>query len=320
MKKFLIASIALMTLMHHALGQQKDYPDRPIKVIVPTAAGATADVTARFFAQRMAAILGQPVVIENKPGANGVLGVMAVKTAPADGYTVLLSTISTSSVNPIAVKNLPYDPVTDFRPVRGLLHGTNVLVVAGDSKVQSLRDLAAASKQTAGGLNFAYSFPGYRLDAEWLGGLAGINFNYVLYKGNSQVLTDIIGHHADVTIVDLGVAGSLMKAGQVKPLATAGKTRHPDWPQVPTVAESGYPEFASSGWVAFYVRSDTPNHVVARLAEATRRVQDTDETRDFVKKLSAQPLMLDAEELRKFHMEELARFRRIAATAGITPQ
>lgn len=319
MKNLWIACIALMAFAQTALGQQKDYPERPIKLIAPTAPGATGDVAARFYAEKLAEILGQPVVVENRAGGNAIPAIMAVKQAPADGYTILLSSVSTNTVNPVTIKDLPYDPIKDFKPIRGLMAAYNALIVAGDSKFNTLEEFVAASKKTSGGLNFGSAFWSHRIAGEWLSSLAGAKFNYVQYKGVSQVLTDIIGHHIDATVLDLGPVAPLIKSGQLKVLATAGPTRHPELPQIPSISET-YPEYVSIGWISLSVRSETPEHIVTKLADAVKKIQETEAARAFTKKMNGLPLPLNSAELAKFNADEIAKYRRVAAAAGIVPQ
>jgi tripartite-type tricarboxylate transporter receptor subunit TctC len=308
-----------MLIAPFAQGQEKDFPNRPVKVIVTTTPGSTADTKARFFGEQLAGIFGQPFIVENRPGGDGVIGVMAVKNAPADGHTLLLGSNSLL-VNPIVTKGLSYDFFKDLKPVYGTGMGMNVFIVAADSPLNTLADLVDAAKKSKQPLNVGTSFASYRLSAEWFASLAGVKFNQIPYKGTAQVVTDVMGHHLDFGFVDWTVAGPLWKSGKLKALAVGGGTRHPDAPEVPTVRESGYLEFTSFAWSAFFVRSDTPDDVVTKLADAMQKVMATDVTKEFLKKMNQLPPPGGPVAMRKYLLEEVERYRRVAEVAGIKPE
>ncbi|MBE0614834.1 MAG: tripartite tricarboxylate transporter substrate binding protein [Burkholderiales bacterium] len=320
MKKLWFAFLGLMAVAPFALGQAKDFPNRPVKVIVMTTPGSTADSTARVMAKQLTEILGQPVVVDNRPGADGAIGINTVKSAPADGYSILLGSNSPLSANPIVKKDLPYDPLKDLKPVFGLFKAMNAFIVAGDSTLNTLADLVDAAKKSKQALNVGTSFAGYRLDVKWFSGLAGVKFNDIPYKGTSQVVTDVMGHQLDFGYVDRSLVNPLLKSGKLKVLAVGGETRYPGFPDTPTVKESGYPEFLSYAWVAFFVRQETPNDVMEKLADAVQKAAASGEVRAFVEKLGAAPMPLGPVEMRKYHVSEIERYRRVARAAGIEPK
>ena len=320
MKRLWFALLGLMVIAPLALGQEKGFPNRPVKIVVLTTPGSSADSTARVYSEQLTAIFGQPFVVENRPGADGAIGVMAVASAPADGYTLLLGSNSPLSANPIVKKGLPYDALKDLRPVHGLFKAMNAFIVAGDSKLNTLADLVDTAKKSKQPLNVGTSFAGYRLDVKWFSGLAGVSFNDIPYKGTAQVVTDVMGHQLDFGYVDRSLVGPLLKSGKLRVLAVGGETRYPDAPETPTVKESGYPEFLSFAWTAFFVRSDTPDDVVTKLANAVQTASASNEVKAFVKRLGAESMLLGPEAMRKFHVEELARYRRVAGAAGIKPE
>ncbi len=314
------ALLALVLLPGLAFGQAKEFPNRPVKVIVPFTAGSGSDTSARFFGEKLAVLLGQPFVVENRPGASGVVAVMTVKAAPADGHMILLASNSPLAVNPIAVKDLPYDPIRDLRPLSGLTRGMNALVVAPGSAIVTLRDLITAAGKGPAPLSVGTYSAGYHLTIEWLAGLAGVRFSNIPYKGGAPVFTDVMGRQLDFGIVDLGGAAALLKAGKMRALAVSGEKRHADFPDVPTVAESGYPDFVTYSWTSFYVRAETPDDVTARLAEVLQKVLSSREAADFVKSSGSELMAYPPAAMQKYHREELERFRRIAESAGIKPQ
>ncbi len=312
---------ALLFASAAALAQGKDFPNKPVKVIVPFTAGSGSDISARFFAEKMAATLGAPFVVENKPGASGVLGVMAVKTAPADGYSVLLASNSPLSVNPLTIKDLPYDPMKDLKPLSGLTRGMSVLIVAPDSRLKNLADLVAAAKKEKAGLNAGTYSAGYQLALEWFASLAGVRFANVPYKGAAPIYTDVMGKQLDFALLHLGGAAPLIKSGKLRALAVTGEARSAELPDVPTVRESGYPDFVSYTWVSFYVRAETPEEVTAKLVDALQRALASHEAKDFVKKHPGEDLMPHAPAaMHKYQRDEFERFRRIALAAGIKPE
>lgn len=320
MKRICLVFLGLMAIAPLALGQARDFPNRPVKVIVPFTAGSGSDAAARFFSEKLAAILGQPFVVENRPGASGVIAVMAVKTAPADGYMILLAPNSPLSVNPIMIKNLPYDPVKDLKPISGLTRGMNALIVPADSKLTTLADLVAAAKKGEAPLNGGTYSAGYYLAMEWFANLAGVKFTNIPYKGAALVFTDIMGKQLDFAVVDLAGVSSLLKGGKIRALAVSGEKRHPDFPDVPTIRESGYPSYVNYAWASFCVRSETPDDVTAKLADAMQVALAANEPRDFVAKTGYELMPYAPAAMQKHQQDELERFRRIAELAGIKPE
>jgi tripartite-type tricarboxylate transporter receptor subunit TctC len=319
MKTRVLSFLALLLIAPFALGQAKDFPNRPVKVIVPYTAGSGSDTSARFFGEKLAAVLGQPFVVENRPGASGVISVMTVKSAPADGYSILLASNSPLSVNAVTIKDLPYDPLKDLKPLSGLTRGMNAYVVASNSKLNTLADLVAAAKKERQTLNAGSYSDGYQLALEWLANVMGVKFNYVPYKGGAQVFTDVMGNQLDFGLVDMGGVLPLLKSGRLRALAVSGDRRHAEFPNVPTVGESGYPDYVNYSWTSFCVRSETPDDVTAKLADALQKVLATPEAAEFVNRMGAELMPFAPDAMRKFQRDEIERFRRIAETAGFKP-
>jgi len=320
MKRMLLLFVGLMTIAPLALGQAKDFPNRAVKAIVPFTPGSGSDTSARFFGEKISAILGQPLVVENRPGASGVIAVMAVKTAPADGHMILLGSISLLSVNPVTMKDLPYDSLKDLKPIAGLTRGMAAIIVAQNSKLATLADLVAASKNEQKPLSAGNYSAGYHLILEWFANLAGVKFNNIPYKGGSPIFTDLMGNQLDFAIVDAGGAAPLIKSGKLRAIAMTGETRHPDFPEVPTIKESGYPDYVTYTWTTFCVRSETPDDITAKLADALQKVLATNEAREFAKSMGGELMPYGPAAMQKYQRDELERFRRIAEIAGIKPQ
>jgi tripartite-type tricarboxylate transporter receptor subunit TctC len=309
----------LAAIAPHAAAQNPAaFPNRPITIVVPFTAGSGSDTSARFFGEQLSKILHQPFVVENRPGASGVIAVNAVKNAPADGHTILLASNSPIAVNPVTIKDLPYDPVKDLKPIAGVTRGMNALVVAPESSIKNMADLVAQSKTRK--LSVGSYSDGYRLALEWLSSLTGAKFMNVPYKGGAPVFTDVMGGHLDAGIVDMGGAATIVRTGKLRAIAVSGESRHPEFPDVPTVKESGYPDYVNYSWTSFYVRSGTPDGVTRTLADAMQQALHSDAAREFVKKTGGELMPYTADGMREYQRMEIARFRGIAESAGIKPQ
>lgn len=310
--------LALAMLVATATGHAQDYPNKPIKVIVPFAPGSAVDFSSRFHAEKLSQVLGRPVVVENRPGANSVIGFMAVKDAPADGYTILAASNSTMTVNPWTVKNLPYDPLKDFRPIAGLFRGHAAFVVPANSKAKSLADLIASGK--AGELTVGTYATGYSLFTHLFSQESGAKVTIVPYKGLSQALTDLAGGSLDLSVVDLGGALPFVRDGRARMLAVSGETRNPEVPDVPTVREGGLPGYLAYTWVAFFMRAGVPDAHAEKIAAAMQKVLDTPEAREFTRKHGAEQMPYGPEALGRFVRVEYDRLRGIAQAAGVKPE
>ncbi len=314
------ACIAVTLLAGGAQAQQPAFPTKPLKIVVPTSAGSGSDITARYFAEQLSPALGQPVLIDNKPGANGVIAAMAVKQAPADGYTIFLGTNTHMAVNPSVVKDLPYDGLKDFKPVTGLARGMMIFVAPTNSKIGSIPDLVSAAKASSQKLNVGTYTAGFHLSAEWFASSTGARSVNVPYRGAPEVFTALMGNQLDWAVSDLIAAIPQVKGGKLKALAVSGEKRHPDYPEIPTITESGYPDYVNYTWTSMYIRSDTPDLVTNRLVDAMQKILATQGARDFIAKIGSDPMALAPAEMRKFQISETERFRKVAEAAGIKPE
>jgi tripartite-type tricarboxylate transporter receptor subunit TctC len=319
MRKMLVLMLALAAAVA-VRAQDAPYPSRSIRIVVPTSPGSGSDTTARFFGEQLAAALGQTVVIENKAGANGVIAAMAVKSAPADGYTLFLGTNTHMAVNPVVVKDLPYDAVKDFKFVGGLARGAMMFVAPVNSKYKNASEMVAAAKAAPGKLSVGSYTAGFQLAAEWFASVSGTQHLYVPYKGAPEVYTALMGDQLDWAVTDLIAALPQVKAGKLKALAVSGDKRFPDVPDVQTVKESGWPEYVNYTWTSLVIRTDTPEAVTSKLVEALNKILATQAAKDFTARIGSEPLLLGPAEMRKFQLSETERFRRIADGAGIKPQ
>ena len=318
--KRLLLACAVLAAAGMALGQTAGFPNRALKIVVPTSPGSGSDTTARYFGEQLATALGQAVVIDNKPGANGVLAAMAVKQAPADGYTIFLGTNTHMAVNPIVVRDLPYDAIKDFKPVTGLARGMMIFVAPPSSKMNNVADLVAAAKSSKQQLNVGTYTAGFHLSAEWFASVTNTKYVNVPYKGAPEVFLGVMGEQLDWALSDLIAAIPQVKAGKLKALAVSGEKRHADYPDIPTVRESGFPDYVNYTWTSMFIRSETPDAVTARLVDAMQKILATKGAKDFIARIGSDPMALPPAEMRRFQVSETARFRRIADAAGIKPE
>lgn len=324
MKRFLyqlwLSCLGLCLIPSFSYAQKSDYPTRSVKVIVPFSAGSGADHASRFFGDLLAKQLGQSFLVENRTGAAGMLAMNTVKAAPADGYTILMGSNSLMAVNPIMLKELTYDAVKDFKPIGGLTRGVNAIVVGKDSKYKSFTELLTAAKTSAVPLNGGTYALGYELALAWLANVAGVKFENILYKGLGEIMVSLQGDQLDFGIVSFNGAAPLLKAGKYRALALSSDQRHPDFPEVPTISESGFPEFTNYTWTSFYVRSDTPDQITNKLEETLQTVLATPLAREYADQVLVELMPLKADKMRQYQLEEIARFAKIAKEAGLKPK
>ena len=265
----LLAALAGIALFAAALpsAHSQAWPSRGVRIVVPFAAGGSTDIFARLVGDRLATALGQPVVIDNRPGAGGNIGADAVAKAPPDGYTLLMATTGVMAINNAMYKTLGYDAEKDLKPVIYIASITNVLIVPADSTLRSVGDVIAAAKAAPGQLSFASSGSGSstHMSAELFRLMTGTELLHIPYKGSGQAMPDLISGRVSMMFENMpGVVGHI-KAGKVRVLAVTGLQRTPALPDVKTVAESGVPGYESLSWSGIAAPAATPPEVIARL-------------------------------------------------------
>ncbi|HOA93873.1 MAG TPA: tripartite tricarboxylate transporter substrate binding protein [Quisquiliibacterium sp.] len=273
------AALALLAAGAAVPAHAQAYPTKPIKIVVGFPAGSATDVIARVVAEHLRAKLGQPVIVENRPGANAVLGVSEVARAPADGYTILATNSSSMTANHQIYKKIPYLPERDFAPVTMVVSAPFIMTVNAANErtasVNTLADLVALAKAKPGQLSYSSGGPGNlaHLGMEMFNNRAGIKTNHVPYKGGVAAQTGLLGKEVD-TQMDTPTAAPHVRAGKLKALAVTTAKRWPDLPEVPTLAESGYPGFDVSFWLGILVPAQTPPAIVQTLYNAIRTLRD----------------------------------------------
>lgn len=300
---------------------QDSYPDKPIRVIMPWAAGGPTDVVGRVVAVQMGEILGQPLVIETRAGASGTIGAAQVAKAPADGYTVLMNP-SVQGIYPAQFKSLSFDPIKDFRMVGVLGTVPMVAVVPPTSKFKTFADLIEHARAQPGTLTFAS--PGVatlpHLAGELINSSTKASISHVGYRGSSPALTDVAGGHVDLMYAPLAPALPLIQSGKVVPLAVTTKARLADLPNVPTIAESVLPDFDIVTWYGMWVPKDTPEPIVAKLNAAMVQASKSPKVVDALKSQGTMPSTMSYQEAEAFNLAESARWIKVMKDANIQPE
>jgi tripartite-type tricarboxylate transporter receptor subunit TctC len=270
------AAMALAPL--HARAQNADWPKKPIRMIVGFTPGGSTDLAARILAQALSDQLGQPVVVENKPGASGNIATDFVAKAAPDGYTIMLCTIPTHAINPHLFKNLPYDHLKDFAPVSLVAMLPNIIAVNPDFPANNVKELVTLLKKDPGKYNFAAVAGGSpHLTAEVFKEEAGVQMQLVSYKGASPAITDVMAGHVPLVFENVAPTMAFIKSGKLRAIAVTSPQRLPGLEDVPTVAESGYPNFAIEGWSGVVVPAATPAPIIAKLNAEIRKALDAPE-------------------------------------------
>jgi tripartite-type tricarboxylate transporter receptor subunit TctC len=315
------AALAFAVLAGHVApaAAAEDYPARPLRIIVPYPAGGTSDILARSIGQKLGESLGQPIVVENKPGANGNVGADLVAKAPPDGYTLLLADIGALAISPSVYPTLPFDPTKDFAPVTMVAYSPHILVVHPAVAASSVKELIALAKAKPGKLNFAISGVG---GAPHLAGVdfalrTGIDWAYIPYKGGSQAIADVAGGQADVTMNGMLATYPLVQGGKLKLLAVSSAKRMSAIPDVPTLAESGLAGFESGSWQGVVAPAGTPRNVVARLNAEITRIVNSPEMRDNLGKQGADVRTNTPDEFAAFIRGEKMKWAKVVKDANV---
>ncbi|MCW5656813.1 MAG: tripartite tricarboxylate transporter substrate binding protein [Burkholderiaceae bacterium] len=317
---FLRAAAGGLALMLALAARAQGFPDKPIRLVSPFAAGSSTDVIARIIGQKLSENVGQPVIVDTRPGANGTIAVDAVARSPADGYTIVLASNGTHGIAPSMFSKLPYDPVRDFDPIMHVGRLSYVLLVSTTAPYGSLKELVAAAKASPGKLSIAHAASVAQLTGELFRLTAGIQMTSVPYKSSVNALSDVAGGQVDAHFDGLPAGLPMIMAGRVKGLAVTSAARTALAPDIPTIAESGYPGFESGAWIAFFAPAGTPKDRLARLhAEILRAVQ-TAEVRDRLVQVGMEPATSTPEELRDMVTREIAKWARVYKEANLPRQ
>ncbi len=318
MRSLLLTAAALLALTA-PLAAQSDYPNRPVRLIIPFPPGGSNDVVGRMVATHLGEKLGKQMVVDNRGGAGGTVGTELVFNAPPDGYTLGVVSIA-HAVNPWLYK-LPYDP-RKLAPVGLMATGTNVLVIHPSLPVRSVKELIALAKQKPGELQYASAGIGsfQHLGTELFKLEAGVNILHVPFRGGGPSMNDVLGGHTKIMMSSLVQTTPHIKSGRLIALATGGKKRSPILPDVPTVAEAGVPTYEALNWWGIVAPAGTPQAIIDKVNTALSQVQELPEVQKQFDLQGASVQKMTAADFGKFVLAEMSRWERVVKEAGITAQ
>ncbi len=298
--------------------QAQTYPNKPIRFVVPQAAGGSTDILSRTIGQKLSEALGQPVVMDNRPGANGIVGTEMVAKAPADGYTLVAGGTSTVAINSSLYSKIPYDPIRDFVPVVNFAYSTSVLVVHPSVAAKTIADLIALAKAKPGELRYASAGNGSspHLSAEVFRTMAGVNVVHVPYKGSTPGVTATVS--GETSMMFTGVASALahIRAGRLRALSVNGLKRSPALPETPTAAASGLPGFEVDFWIGMLAPAGTPAPVVSKLNAEVNRILAQDDVKNRFVALGADVIGGSAQSFRELIQSDVVRWGKAIKASG----
>ena len=306
-----------LTLLPLAGALAQDYPLRPVRIIVPFAAGGPADLYARFVAQRLSDMLAQPFTVDNRPGGGSVIGTDTAAKAAADGYTLLMMS-NTHTVNESLIANKPYALMRDFVAVAPVNSSDLVLVVHPKTGFANLKELIAAAKAKPRGMNYASSGPGtpYHMAGELFKAMAAIDITHVPYKGSSGARTDVLGGQVEMMFDALPTMQQNIAAGKLKALATSGRVRSGVLPEVPTMAEAGVPGYESTIWLGLMAPTGTPRAVLRKLNAEVAKIVSRSEVRAEWARQGAAPIAMGLDEFSQYLRDDIEKWARIVKISG----
>lgn len=300
---------------------QAAWPTKPIRLVVPFVAGGSSDIVARSVQPRMQAGLGQNVVVENKPGANGAIAAAEVARSPADGYVFMVGSIGTFAINPALYPKLPYDPVKELEPLTLAVVTPNVLVAGAKFPASNVRELVAYAKANPGRLSWASSGTGSsdHLSAELFKLQTGTFGVHIPYRGGAAAMADLIGGNVDASFQNLGAAMAHIRSGRLKALGVTSERRHPQLPEVPTVVEQGLPGFVVTSWQAFMAPRGLPADVRTRLLAELVGALNAADVRERFATQGFDVVANTPAQFAAFQRDEIARWTQVVRQKGLTP-
>ena len=310
--------LGAMSIVSPALAQADAYPTKPIKMIVPFPPGGTSDIMGRLIAGKLSEQLGQQVVVENRGGANGNIGSNLVAKAEPDGYTLVLSGVGSHAINQSLYRSIPHNVVTDFTHIGMIAKGPNTLVVNPDFEAKTLKELVSIAKAKPGALSYASSANGSsnHLSMEMLKSAAGLQITHVPYKGGGPAIADVMAGHVPMMFINFDAALPYVQAGKLRALAMTGTERSPALPDTPTVAETGYANFAAESWTGVSGPAKMPAAIVARLnAEIVKAVQSPD-VKERLTKLGLTPVLDTPQQMTAFVAAEVEKWGKAVKASG----
>lgn len=322
-RRFSIAQMLLaVVVLHGTLAQAADvFPSKPIRIIVPAAPGGTTDIATRLLADKMGNELGQNIVVENRAGAAGIIGVQALLAAAPDGYTLMMGNIGPNAINYALYKNLSYKP-EDMVPITTVISNPNVLVVNPVVPAKTVGELVALAKASPGKLSFASSGRGQsvHMSGELFRFKTGIDIAHVPYKGTGPALIDVLAGQVSMIFSSLPSTMGYIRSGRLRALAVTGKQRTPELPDVPTMVEAGYPDFEVTGWFGLFASARTPRPVIDKIYRAAKNVLALPEIKARFADLGGTAGGEPPEQFRNYVMAEKQKWAQVAVAAKIQPE
>ena len=311
-----IATMTCVALVAPAAAQDP-YPSKPIRIIVGYSAGGGNDIIVRVMQPELAKGLGQPIVVENRPGAQSIVAAEVVAKAPADGYTLLMGPSGPMTINPATYSKLPYHPQRDFAPISMICSFPLIVVVSSRLPVKNIQDLVAYAKANPGKSNYASSAGVFQVATELFKQKTGTSFEMIPYKGSGESIQALIAGQVTMTIVDPAPATGPLKAGTIRALAVTSANRHPNWPDVPTMAEAGVADMEVPVWTAFFAPARTPPAIVARLQKEVARVVHVSDVKERFAAMGLVSVGSTEEELARVVARDIEKYTAVAKAANI---
>jgi len=312
----LFAGMALALVVGVAAAQDS-YPSKPIRIVVGYSAGGGNDIIVRVMQPELSKGLGQPIIVENKPGAQSIIAAELVAKAPADGYTILMGPSGPMTINPATYSKLPYSPMRDFAPISMICQFPLIVVVDPKLPVRSVKELVEYAKANPGKSNYASSAGIFQIATEMFKQRTGTKIEMIPYKGSGESIQAVAAGQVMMTIVDPAPASGPLKSATVRGLAVTSPKRHPSWPDLPTMAEAGIGDMEVPVWTAFFAPAKTPPAIVARLQKEVARVVHTAEVRERFAQMGLDPVGGSSEELGKVVARDIEKWTAVAKAANI---
>src|SRR5687768_9246444 len=311
------AVFALLSLCIAFSAWSQAYPSRPVKIIVPYGVGGSADVYGRFLAAKLQETLGQPVLIENRPGGGSIVGTDVVAKSDPDGYTLLIMS-NTHTVNETLIPKKPFDLMRDFTPITGISYSDLLMVVHPSVGVSSVKEFIALAKSKPGELNYASSGNGtpYHMAGELFKSMAGLNIVHIPHKGSDQARASVLGGQVQMMFDAVPTMAANARAGKVKALATSGSKRSPVTPDIPTVAEAGVPGYESGIWLGLMAPAKTPRAVLEKVNAEVNKIIGSEQTKAAWLKQGTIAMGMSIDQFDRFLREEIVKWRKIVQASG----
>jgi len=294
-----------------------EYPNKPIHIIVGYAAGGGNDIIVRVMTPEMSKGLGQPVIVENKPGAQGIIASEVAAKAAPDGYTLLMGPSGPMTINPATYSKLPYDPIRDFAPISQICQFPLLVTVNAKSAIHNVQELIAYAKKNPEKANYASSAGIFQITTELFKQKTGTRFEMIPYKSSGESVQAVLAGQVTLTIVDPPPAAGPLKAGTLRALAVTSGQRHPSWPDLPTLVEAGVPDMEVPVWTAFFAPAKTPAAIVARLQKEVARVVQTPEVKQRFAEMGLDAVGSTSAELGRIVARDIAKYTAVAKAANI---